>query len=137
MKNTGIWLNSKHAYVVHLTNGKEEMESIASNIEFFNRTGTGGSRKKTGATQDISKEKKYLEKSKIQFKTYFKAIATAIEHSDRIVLFGPADIDQKLSKELTEHYPAIAQKLLGTVKVDRMSQNEIVALVRDYYLKNQ
>lgn len=136
MKKVGIWIDSKQAHIVRIENNDENLETIDSNIEFFNRTSTGGTRVKSGVTQDITNESSYLEKEKNQFKNYFKTIAESISNSDEVVLFGPADINQKFKKELVEHYKPIAKKVTNVVKADSMTENQTVALVRDYFRQN-
>lgn len=135
MKKIGIWLDSKNAFVVHINKDGESMTKIASGIEFFNRTGTSGSRKKWGGTQDITHEQNYLEREKQQFKKYFKEIANTVSNVDELVLFGPAGINDKLKKELEESYPTIGDKIVATQKTDSMTENQTKALIREFFKK--
>ncbi|APQ16153.1 hypothetical protein [Maribacter hydrothermalis] len=133
MKKVGIWLDSKNAHVISLTEDQETIHTINSNIEFFNRTGTGGTRSKWGGNQDVTHEKNYLEKENAQFKNYFKHIAETILDSDELLLFGPADINEKLKKVLAQHYKSLFGKLKAVKKADSMTLNQIKAYVKDFF----
>tara|TARA_R110002051_G_scaffold48308_2_gene95280 strand:- start:29541 stop:29951 length:411 start_codon:yes stop_codon:yes gene_type:complete len=133
MKKVGVWLDSKHAHIISLIGDKETELTINSEIDFFNRTGTGGSRSKWGGNQDITHEKNYLEKENTQFKSYFKHIAETIIDSDEILLFGPADVNEKFKKDLAQHYKSLFGKLKAVKKADSMTQNQIKAYVKDFF----
>ena len=133
MKKVGIWLDSKKAIIVRVTPKGETVDTIHSEVEFFNKTGTGGSRVKSGVTQDVVHESKYLEKEKHQFKSYFKNIVDAVSNSDELMLFGPADTREKFKKELMEHYKPLFEKVLSVQKADSMTENQTKAFVRDFF----
>jgi len=133
MKNIGIWLDSKKAYIVKVSDNNDSLVKVDSQIDFYNRTSTGGSRIKWGGTQDITHEKNYLEKEKHQFKKYFKTIVDSISDVESLALFGPADINEKFKKELLDNYPSISNKIVAVKKADSMTENEIRALIRDFF----
>jgi len=133
MKKVGIWMDSKQAHIVRLKGNEETLDTINSGIEFFNKTGTAGSRVKWGGTQDITHEKSYLEKEKAQFKNYFNKIAEAVSDSDELLLFGPADISEKFKKELSLHHKTLVGKLKAIQKADSMTENQTKAYVKDFF----
>lgn len=133
MKKIGVWLDSKQAYIVQVTDNDDTLKTVTSDIEFFNRTSTGGSRVKWGGTQDINHERKYLEKEKKQFKQYFKTIADAVSGVDELALFGPANINEKFKKELSENHKSIADRIITVQKADSMTENETRALIRNFF----
>lgn len=133
MNKVGIWMDSKQAFIVRLTKETETVETINSEIEFFNRTGTGGNRVKSGVTQDVIHDRKYLEKEKSQFRNYFDSIAEAVTNSDELMIFGPADINEKFKKELEKHHRSLFNKLKAVEKTDNMTENQKKAYVRDFF----
>ena len=133
MKNIGIWMDKEKAYIIRLNNKEENLETIFSEVEFFNRKGTSGPRVKSGATQDVTHESTYLAREKAQLKTYFKKLADAISDADAIALFGPADTNEKFSKDLLENHKDLADKLKAVTKADSMTENQTKALVRDFF----
>ncbi len=126
-------MDTKKAHIVGLDNGEESFETIFSEIEIFNRKGASGSRIKWGGTQDVHHERTYLEREKHQMKVYFTELADAIKDADKIALFGPSDTQARFKKELLKNHKELAAKLIKVVKVDSMTENQIKALVRDFF----
>ena len=135
MKNTGIWLDKDKALLVTIDNGVETFNTITSNMEHYNIRGGSGTRQK-GGPQDVVQDRKYLEREKQQLKKYFKAIATHVDDTNALVIFGPADTNEKFSKELHENYKSLSAKIKGIKKADSMSDNQVKALVRDFFDSN-
>ncbi|WP_296381518.1 hypothetical protein [Winogradskyella sp.] len=132
MKQTGIWIDKDKAHVITIENGVEKFHTISSNIEHFNIHGGSGTRLK-GGPQDVMQDRKYLEREKHQLKQYFKTIATQIKETDALVIFGPAETNEKFSTELHENYKSLSTKIKGVKKADSMTDNQIKALVRSFF----
>ncbi|AUC81131.1 hypothetical protein [Lacinutrix sp. Bg11-31] len=135
MKKVGVWIDKNKAQIVKLEDGLESVKIVESNIEHFHVKGGSGSRFK-GGPQDVIQDSKYLERENQQLKKYFKTIAENIKDADAIVLFGPAQTNEKFSKELQERYTTLATKLKAIKKADSMSDNEVKAWVRDFFIKH-
>lgn len=133
MKNIGIWMDKEKAHVVHLTEEGEKLETLTSDLEFFKPKGGSRTRSAKWGPQDVVQDSTYLEREKHQLKAYFKNLANAIADADAIALFGPADTNEKFRKELMEHHKDLAKKLKSVVKTDSMTENQLKALVRDYF----
>ena len=132
MKKIGIWLDKEKAHIVTLKKEQEHFKTVLSELEFFNPV--GGSRSKTRwGPQDVVQDSKFLEREKQQLKKYFHAIAAQAIDADSLVLFGPAQTADKLRKELQLSYPRLAAKIKTVVKADSMTDNQVKALVRDFY----
>lgn len=129
MKNTGIWLDKKRALIVTIENDKETMKIIDSDMDNYNVTAN----RHIGGAKEIVKDVKYLEREKHQFKLYFKDITQAIENANAIVIFGPAETYEKFVKELEENHKEISAKIKGVRKADSMTDNQVVAWVRDFF----
>lgn len=134
MKQIGIWIDKRKAHIVDLSNKQNPFKTIASNLDDFHVKGGAGTRLK-GGPQDVVHDSKYLEREKQQLKNYFKTIVTEIKDADELVIFGPAETNFKLKKELQEHYKELFNKTNEVQKIDNMTENQIIALVRDYYSK--
>jgi stalled ribosome rescue protein Dom34 len=134
MKNIGIWLDKDRAFVVTLTNGRESTLLIPSNIEHYRIHGGSGTRLK-GGPQDVVQDSKYLERENHQFKAYFKEIVSHIKSADVLALFGPAGTNNRFKKELEESYKDLNKKVVAVKKADSMTENQMKALVRDFFTK--
>lgn len=132
MKQTGIWLDKNKAFIVTLENKTETINTINSNVDHYRIHGGSGTRLK-GGPQDVVHDSKYLEQEKHQLKKYFKEIASNIKDTDAIVIFGPAGTNEKLSNELHENYTSLSTKIKGVEKADSMTDNQMKALVRDFF----
>ena len=132
MKNIGIWIDKEKAHIVSIENSKEEFTTIQSEIE--NYRPVGGSRSKTRwGPQDVIQDSKFLERKKHQLKNYFKKIAEKIEDADAIAIFGPADTNLKLKQELAGNYKQLSKKIKTIRKADSMTNNQVMALVKNYF----
>ncbi len=132
MKNIGIWLDKEKAFVVTLENTHESLVKIPSNMEHFRPHGGSGTRFK-GGPQDVVQDSKYLEREKHQFKSYFKSIIEEIKDADALVIFGPAEANEKLNKELQNNYKSLGAKVKDVVKADSMTDNQIIAWVKAFF----
>jgi tRNA uridine 5-carbamoylmethylation protein Kti12 len=108
------------------------MKTIHSEVENYHVK--GGSRSKTPwGPHQVVKDSTYMEREKHQLKKYFREIATTIADADSIVIYGPAETNLKLEKELKENFKDIAKKVLKVEKADSMTTNQVKALIRDFY----
>lgn len=135
MIQTGVWLDKNIAYIITLSNNTETLKMIPSNLEHFHVLGGSGTRFK-GGPQDVVQDRKYLERENNQLNIYFKNIVSEIKNTDALVLFGPADTNEKFSKNLHEKYPNISKKINGIKKTDSMTENQLKAWVINFF-KNQ
>lgn len=129
MKSTGIWLDKSRALIVNIENNEETMKIIHSDIDNYNVTAN----RHIGGAKEIVKDVKYLEREKQQFKSYFKGIVQEINNTDALVIFGPAETYKKFAKELEEHHKNISVKIKGKRKTDSMTDNQVIAWVRDFF----
>jgi stalled ribosome rescue protein Dom34 len=132
MKNIGVWLDKDKAYIVTIDDGTETLVKIDSNVEHFHIHGGSGTRLK-GGPQDVVQDSKYLEREKHQLRQYFRNIASEINDADALVIFGPAETNEKFSKELYENYKNLSAKIKGIEKTDSMTDNQIKAWVRNFF----
>lgn len=132
MKKTGIWLDKDKALIVTLENDKETLNTVMSNVEHYRPHGGSGTRFK-GGPQDVVQDSKYLDREKQQLKQYYKSLASKIKDTDALVIFGPADTNEKFSKELHKNHKHLSTKIKGVKKADSMTENQVKAWVRDFF----
>lgn len=129
---TGVWLDKNKAIIVTLKKEGEHLCEIPSNIEHYHIHGGSGTRLK-GGPQDVVQDSRYLEREKHQFRKYFKNIVSEIKNTDALVIFGPAETNEKFNKELIENYKNLGAKVKGVEKADSMTNNQVKAWVRDFF----
>ncbi len=133
MKKIGIWMDKKEAKLVTLGEDGNTINTLVSDVEFFNLKSSSQARMKWGGPQDVVHESTYLEREKHQMKAYFTKLAQAIKDVDEIALFGPGDTAEKFRKELTTSHKSLAAKVKSVSKSDSMTDNQIKAWVKDFY----
>ena len=132
MKNLGVWIDKEKALIVTLENKTEKFITIKSEVENYHPSGGFGLGYK-GSPQDAMAENKYMEREKNQLKSYFKNLVNEIKDADAIVIFGPAQTGEKFRKELDEQYKDVSAKVKGLQKADSMTDNQIIAWVKDFF----
>ena len=136
MKNIGIWIDKEKAHIVTMENGNATMNTINSEIENYRIHGGSGTRFK-GGPQDVVQDSRYLEREKNQLKIYFKEIASKTKNADALVIFGPAEIKEKLNKELQDKYKDLSLKVKAVNTADSMTENQIKALIRNFFKSDE
>lgn len=133
-KNIGIWIDTKQAVIIELSDEKHSVKKMESNIETRERT--SGESKKFGrfGGQYLTFEKNRLNRRNEQTNQFLKLLLKEIENCDSIVLFGPAKMKKLLKKEIKNNIQ-IAPKLEGVFKAGLLTENQMVAWVKDFYKK--
>ncbi|UMB54820.1 hypothetical protein MKD41_04950 [Lutibacter sp. A64] len=132
-KNIGIWIDTKQATIIRLSKNNEHfIKKIESNIE--TRVRVSGESKKYGrfGGQYITYEKNRENKKNEQINLFFKELFKEIENCDALVIFGPAKMKKLLEKEIRNNIQ-FSRKLLGVHNSDILTENQIIAWVKDYY----
>ncbi|MDH5414982.1 MAG: hypothetical protein OEW87_12655 [Flavobacteriaceae bacterium] len=134
MKKIGIWIDKEKAHIVTIENERTKLSTIASDIENYHVV--GGSKSKTPwGPQQVVHDSKFTDREKHQLKNYFNNIIEKIKKADEIVIFGPAKTNIKLEKEIIKNHKSLAKKIKKVEKSDSMTNNQFIALVRDFYKK--
>ena len=133
-KQIGIWLDFKEAFLVTFDakDDTPEIKHIPSNIE--RGIPKGGSRSNTPWGPHMAvKEQAFLARRKKEEKAYFESILKAIDtKTDELMIFGPAEAKTGLLKAIkaVKNFPTAVKAILPA---DSMTQNQIVATVRDFF----
>jgi stalled ribosome rescue protein Dom34 len=135
MKQTGVWLDKNKALIVTLENDTETLHTVSSDIDHYHEQDSLGNYIERNPL-NIIKESGILNREKQQLKTYFKNIVSVIENTDELVIFGPAETNEKFGKELNDSYPNLSICLKGVKKADSMTDNQVRAWVRDFFDSN-
>jgi len=133
-KNIGIWIDTKQAFIIKVTNSNHSIKKIESNIETRERV--PGESKKYGrfGGQYMTFEKNKLNRRNIQTKKFFKQLLKEILNCDNVVLFGPSKMKKLFKKEIKSNMQ-VKDKLIGVYKSELLTENQLVAWVKDFYNK--
>ena len=131
MTKIGVWMDKREAKILSIENEGKLLTTIKSNVEEFRPAGGSGTRMK-GGPQDVVQDSKYSEREKHQLRAYFKEVVSQLPDLDSFVIFGPALTGKKFKKELQTHYKDLAEKLIGVETTDTMTDNQLIAWVKEY-----
>jgi hypothetical protein len=131
-KNIGIWLDHTKAVIVKINDHTREMIQIESHADSHYRL-SGGARSKTPyGPQDVSSERRIQEKREHQLHHYYQEIMNKIGDADQIYIFGPGEARTEFEKEMQKS-KALTSKIRGVEPADKMTDNQIVAKVKNYF----
>jgi len=131
-KNTTVWLDSDKAFIISFNHDEESFLQITSNLEHYHyNEGRGNTIPFLG--QEVSSERKLLERKKQQLKRYFKEIITNLLDASQIAIYGPADTKFKFRKELENHRD-LNRKIISFKVADKMTKNQLISMARNFYL---
>jgi hypothetical protein len=136
MENVGIWIDKKNAFLIFLKADTSILKEVISEIEDYHPHGGSGSKMK-GGPQDVVQDDTYLEREKNQLNNYFKEVASLLSTAKNIVIFGPSLVPEKLQQELKERFPEIGKHVLDVIKADSMTENQRIALVKNYFITHR
>jgi hypothetical protein len=135
-QSVGLWIDHRKAIVVTIKNDKEFIRVIESNVEPHVRF-SGGSRTATPySPQEIASERKRDERYRHHLDAYYSEVIQAIRDADSILIFGPGEAKGELKKALEESRE-LGRHIVGVESADKMTQRQIAAKVRDYFVKKR
>ncbi len=132
-KAAGLWIDHRKAVIVIVTDGKDEIKLIISKIE--KQPGRSGGIRSTTPFEslqvpaDDSRERKFTG----QLNIYYDAVIACIRDAESILIFGPGEAKGELKEHLEKH--KLGGRIVGMETVDKMTDRQIVAKVRQRFLK--
>jgi hypothetical protein len=130
---TGIWIDSSKAIIVTLNGGKEKITEIDSEIEnnvYHNKEGNKGT---FSGTHQSDSETKFENRKNEQTDYFIEAVLSNVKKADELYVFGPSGTKTKLEQKI-QNQNIINPSILRAVETsDKMTLNEIVAQVKDFY----
>ncbi|MFP5470695.1 MAG: hypothetical protein ACLGGV_03800 [Bacteroidia bacterium] len=130
---TGIWIDTKKAVIVHLTNNEVKAKTIESGIELVREDGEGKQFGRFG-NQFIDFEREKESKHKKEVKDFLSEVLSELKATKDLVIFGPAHMKKELHKKIkadkskTDLYVAVET-------ADSMTDKQTIAWVKDFFKK--
>jgi stalled ribosome rescue protein Dom34 len=120
--NVGVWIDHKKAVIVRITDGVEEVHSVASGIEKHVRF--------SGGKPEDQQEHRFAN----HLKEYYDKVISFLHHADSILILGPGEAKGEFEKRLaTESFGA---QIVGIETEDKMTDHQIAAKVREHFLNS-
>lgn len=137
MKNkTGIWIDRKRAVIVNFNKNKEErIYFVESGFEGRERE-EGEDRNKNTARMGmhfINDEKGFENRQKEVLRRFYLEVILRINEDSEVYIFGPAQAKDELAEKI-RNYQSLRVVINKVESADSMTDNQIIAKVRDYFL---
>jgi hypothetical protein len=123
----GLWIDHRKAIVVIVTDEGEETRQINSNIEKDARF-SGSSRSEGSQEAEDMQDRRYTNR----LSRYYDEVIACIRDAASIQIFGPGEAKGELEKRL--HGADLAGRVIGVETVDKMTDRQIAAKVRQHLL---
>lgn len=130
----GVWIDTRKAYIVALTDETVNSYVVESEIEEQERyPGEGKSFGRFG-DQYLNDEATKDNRHEHQVHDFTQKVMDELRDAISIVVFGPSGMKTELEKAIKSDH-TMAGKLKKTVTTDNMTDNQKVAWVREFYGK--
>lgn len=125
MKNAGVWIDHKQAYIVFVGGETEISEHIESDLEKHVRF-TSLTSSEDGAADD-QRDDRFT----VHLNRYYDEVILHLGDIESILLFGPGEAKQEFAKRLTDKATNI--RINGIETVDKMTQPQIKSKVLEQF----
>jgi len=129
----GLWIDHRKALVITVTDEEEEIELIISKVEKqLRRSGDSplkGPYDPLQVPAADSRQKTFTGHLNI----YYDAVIACIRNAESILIFGPGEAKDELKKRLERNN--LGGRIAGIETVDKMTDHQIAAKVRQYFPK--
>ena len=118
----GLWIDHRQAVIVSVAGDAENIQRISSDVERHHRqSGTSG-------LADDARQRELTE----HLNSYYEEVVSRIRDAESILIFGPGEAKGELKARLEKDQ--LGGRVVGIETSDKMTDPQIVAKVRGYYL---
>ena len=120
-KTVGLWIDHKKAVIVFLAGNDAQIRLVSSNLE--------KPRRQSGVAtpaDDIRQRKSTTELS-----GFYDEVISRIRGAEEIFILGPGEAKGEFRKRLDDE---LNRRIVGVEAADRMTDPQIVAKVREYFV---
>jgi hypothetical protein len=135
-KRIGIWIDNKKAVIVAYGNPEKKpvVREVQSDVERHVRLSGGSRTKRTPwGPQQISSDSTMQARHRQQLRRFHQRIVKEIRGAYKIMLMGPGEAKLGLKKEIDQS-KALSESLVHMETCDKMTQNQLSAHVREFFL---
>jgi stalled ribosome rescue protein Dom34 len=127
----GLWIDHRKAIIVIVTEEGEEIRLIESDMEKHIRySGRSHSRTSDGPEGEEDKRDRQFAS---HLSRYYDEVISCIRDAESILILGPGEAKGELAKRLEGE--ALGERIVGIETVDKMTDRQIAAQVRQRFLK--
>jgi len=124
-RKAGLWIDHRKTVIVSVTDKGEETSMIRSDMEKHVRY--------SGSPQEDSAEDQRDKHFTGHLNKYYDDIISCVGDAESILILGPGEAKIELEKRLESK--ALSGRIVGIETVDKMTDRQIAAKVRQYFSK--
>jgi stalled ribosome rescue protein Dom34 len=121
--DVGLWIDHREATIVTLADKAEDVKHIVSGMEKHVRFG-GVAEKSTG---EDNRDRRFAN----HLNQFFEEVINSLRAADSILIFGPGEAKGELAKRL--EIENLSGRVIGVETVDKMTEPQIAAMVRERF----
>jgi hypothetical protein len=129
----GLWIDHRKATVVTVTDKGEEMGLVISRAEKQPRRSGDSPLKGSYEPHHVPAEDSRQRTLTEHLNIYYDAVIASIRDAEAILIFGPGEAKGELKERLEKH--GLGGRIVGIETVDRMTDRQVAAKVRQYFPK--
>jgi hypothetical protein len=126
-KQAGVWIDHKQAFIVIVGEGTEESRRMDSDVEKHVRY-SGHAASQEGSADD-QRDRQFAA----HLAKYYDEVMEQVHDAQSIFIFGPGEAKGEFEKRLASK--GLGDRVVGVETVDKMTQHQVTAKVRQHYQK--
>ena len=134
-RKVGLWIDHRKAVIVFLAGKEEEIKLVKSNVEKQMRRAAGSRSGGPFESQAVPSDDRQQQEFTEHLNTYFNDVISYIRDAESILIFGPGESKGELKKHLERE--GLGERIAGIETADKMTDPQIAAKVRQYFLNQK
>jgi len=134
-REVGLWIDHRQAIIVTVADKGEEMKLVRSNVEKQIRRAAGSRSGGPFESQAVQSDDRQQRAFTGHLNTYYNEVISCIRDAESILIFGPGEAKGELKKRLERE--KLSGRIVGVETVDEMTDHQIAAKVRQYFLNQK
>jgi hypothetical protein len=132
-REIGLWIDHRETVFVTIEDETEMTRKITSNVSKQIRKAGGLQAKEPHSNAMTHAEDMIDRRYDNRLNGYYDAVISLIRDADSILLFGPGEAKVELETRLKLNN--LGERIVGVETVGKMTEPQIAAKVRDYFLR--
>jgi hypothetical protein len=129
----GVWIDHRKAIIVAITDKGKEMSLIVSKAEKHLERSGDSPLKGRYESQKVPSDNSRQRTLTGYLNIYYEAVIACFREAQSILIFGPGEAKGELKKRLIKS--KLGGLIAGVETVDKMTDRQIAAKVRQYFAK--
>jgi hypothetical protein len=129
----GLWIDHRKAIIVSVTSKGQEMGLVLSRMEERLQRAGGSDLTGRNNSRRTPADNARQRVATGHLNTYYDAVIACLRDAEEILIFGPGEAKSELKKRLKKH--DMGERIAGIETVDRMTERQIAAKVREHFSK--